>query len=54
MSKINIANYIIGELAAEKTIRLDAAERITLIDNLIDRWSRKEYFQPDFPENGII
>lgn len=54
MSKINIANYIIGELAAEKTIRLDAAQRITLIDNLIDRWSRKEYFQPDFLENSMV
>lgn len=48
MSKINIANYIIGELAAEKTIRLDAAERITLIDNLLTGGLAKNIFNRIF------
>lgn len=54
MAKMDIAHYIIGELAAEKTIRLDTAERTSLVDSLVDLWSRKEYFQPNFPENGIV
>lgn len=50
MAKVNIANYIIEEMASEKASRLDMEERISLVDNLIDKWSRKEYFQPDLSD----
>ncbi len=50
MSKINIANYIIGELEEENQEQHNENENI--IDDLIDKWSRKEYLNIDTQEKA--
>ncbi len=52
MSKINIANYLIGELNEEDTEQQNLNEHINIIDNLIDKWSRKEYLNPEEQEQS--
>ena len=52
MSKINIANYLIGELNEEPTEQNNYDQHENIIDNIIDKWSRKEYLNPDTQENN--
>jgi len=51
MSKINIVNYLIGELEEENQKQHNQNENENIIDDLIDKWSRKEYLNIDTQEN---
>ena len=51
MSKINIANYLIGELDEENSKQHNQDEHENIIDNLVDKWSRKEYLNPNEQDN---
>ena len=52
MSRINIANYLIGELSEEKHEQQSQDEHQNIIDNIVDTWSRKEYLNPDKQEKS--
>ena len=47
MSNINIANYLISELGDKSPQQNIQDNQNNIIDNLIDKWSRKEYLNPD-------
>lgn len=46
MFKMNIANYLIGELANEAVVKIDEAENLNVINGLVDNWSSRRYVQP--------
>ena len=52
MSKINIVNYLIGELSEEKHEAHSQDGQENIIDNIVDTWSRKEYLSPDKQEKS--
>lgn len=52
MSNINIANYLIRELEDKTPQSNNQDEHNNIIDNLIDKWSRKEYLNPETKDNS--
>ena len=52
MPNINIANYLIHELEDKSPQPNNQEEHNNIIDNLIDKWSRKEYLNPDAKDNN--
>ena len=52
MPNINIANYLIHELEDKSPQPNNQEEHNNIIDNLIDKWSRKEYLNPEAKDNS--
>jgi len=52
MPNINIANYLIGELEDKSPHPNNQDGHNNIIDNLIDKWSRKEYLNPEIKDTS--
>lgn len=46
MSKMNVANFLIGNLSRNETHALADADRAVIIGQLIDSWEDRRYVHP--------
>jgi len=45
--KVNVANFLIGDLSRRYPIKSRTPVDNDLIDVMVDRWSRKQFSDPD-------
>lgn len=51
MLRMNIVNFLIGELSGDKGVVSWEAGNKDVIDNLVENWERKKYLLPRMPKN---